>query len=72
MIPVPSVDGRRFESFFAELRRFAPHYTPELNLADEQGAAVALMNIFAQLAETVAVRLDQAPQKHFVAFLDQL
>ena len=72
MIPAPSVDGRRAESFFQELRRFAPHYTPDLNLSDEKGAGVALMRIFAQLAEIVAVRLDQAPQKHFVAFLDKL
>lgn len=72
MIPAPVVDGRRFESFLRELREFAPHYVPDLNLSDEQGVGVALMKIAALLAETIAVRLDQAPQKHFVAFLDQL
>ncbi|MGH9972168.1 MAG: putative baseplate assembly protein [Pyrinomonadaceae bacterium] len=72
MISPPAVDGRRVESFFQELQRFAPHYTPDLNLSDQQGAGVALMRIFAQLAEIVAVRLDQAPQKNFVAFLDKL
>lgn len=72
MIPAPAVDGRRVESFFQELKRYAPHYTPDLNLSDEQGVGVALMRIFAQLAEIVSVRLDQAPQKHFVAFLDHL
>jgi hypothetical protein len=60
------------ESFFQELKRYVPHYTPDLNLSDEQGVGVALMKIFAQLAEIVSVRLDQAPQKHFVAFLDHL
>jgi len=72
LITPPAVDGRRVESFVGELRRYAPHYVPDLNLSDEQSAAVALMRIFAQLAETVAARLDQAPQKNFVAFLDQL
>ena len=72
MIQPPAVDGRRTESFFQELRRFAPHYTPDLNLSDEKSAGMALMRIFAQLAEIVAVRLDQAPKKHFVAFLDKL
>jgi predicted phage baseplate assembly protein len=72
VIPAPAVDGRRVESFFQELKRYAPHYTPDLNLSDEQGVGVALMRIFAQLAEIVSVRLDQAPQKHFVAFLDHL
>ncbi len=72
MISPPAIDGRRVESFFQELRRFTPHYTPDLNISDAQGAGVALMRIFSQLAEIVAVRLDQAPQKHFVAFLDKL
>src|ERR1043166_9077535 len=72
MLSPPAIDGRRVESFFQELRRFAPHYTPDLNITDPQSAAVALMRIFAQLSEIVAVRLDQAPQKHFVAFLDKL
>ena len=72
MIPAPVVDGRRFESLLRELREFAPHYVPDLNLSDELGVGVALMKIAALLAETIAVRLDQAPQKHFVAFLDKL
>jgi hypothetical protein len=72
VISAPPVDGRRVESFFQELKRYALHYTPDLNLSDEQGVGVALMRIFAQLAEIVSVRLDQAPQKHFVAFLDHL
>ncbi|HYV10456.1 MAG TPA: putative baseplate assembly protein [Pyrinomonadaceae bacterium] len=72
MIPAPVVDGRRFESLLRELRQFAPHYVPDLNLSVEEGVGVALMKIAAQLAEKIAVRLDQAPQKHFVAFLDQL
>ena len=72
MIPAPAVDERRAVSFFQELRRYAPHYTPDLNLTDEQGVGVALMRIFAQLAETITARLDRTPDKNFVAFLDQL
>ena len=72
MIPAPAVDERRALGFFQELRRFAPHYTPDLNLTDEQSVGVALMKIFAQLAETITARLDRTPDKNFVAFLDQL
>lgn len=71
MRSAPFVDGRRFERFFEELRAMAPHYTPDFSLSDGN-AGVALMRIFAQLAELVAVRLDRAPDKHFVAFLDRL
>jgi hypothetical protein len=72
VIPEPVLDGRRVERLVQELRRFAPHYTPDLNLTDEQSVGAALMRIFAQLAEAVLVRLDRTPQKHFVAFLDRL
>jgi hypothetical protein len=72
VVPEPVLDGRRVERLVQELRRFAPHYTPDLNLADEQSVGQALMRIFAQLAEAVLVRLDRTPQKHFVAFLDRL
>ncbi|MDQ3773300.1 MAG: hypothetical protein M3461_02430 [Pseudomonadota bacterium] len=72
MIPEPVLDGRRVESLVRELRRYAPHYTPDLNLTDEQSVAPALMRIFAHLAETVLVRLGRTPHKHFVAFLDRL
>ena len=36
MISEPVVDGRRVESLVQELRAYAPHYTPDLNLSDEQ------------------------------------
>jgi hypothetical protein len=72
VVPDPVVDGRRVESLVRELRRYAPTYTPDLNLSDDQDAGAALMRIAAQLAEAVLVRLDRTPRKHFVAFLDRL
>jgi Baseplate J-like protein len=72
VIAPPNVDGRRVERFVRALHAFAPHYTPDLDLSDPQSAGAALMGIFAHLAESITVRLDRAPQKHFVAFLDAL
>ncbi len=72
MIAAPVVDGRRFERFVRELRGFAPYYTPDMNLSDAESAGLALMKIAAHLAETIAVRLDRAPDKNVVAFLDKL
>jgi hypothetical protein len=66
------IDGRRVESLVQEFYRYAPHYTPDLNLTDPQSAGPALMRIAAHLAEIVLVRLARAPRKHFVAFLDRL
>lgn len=72
MVPDPVVDGRRVESLVQELHRYAPHYTPDLNLSDEQSVGPALMRIASHLAEAVLVRLGKTPHKHFVAFLDRL
>jgi len=72
VIPAPPIDARRAESLFQELRSYAPHYTSELDLSDEQGAGIALMKVFAYLAEAITVRLDQVPEKNFIAFLDSL
>jgi baseplate J-like protein len=67
----PVVDGRRVERFIRELKAAAPHYVPDMSLADAN-PGVALIQIFAHLAELVDVRIDRAPDKHFVAFLDSL
>ena len=72
MVTEPVLDGRRVEDLMQELRRYAPQYTPELNLADDQSVGPALMHIFARLTETVLVRLGRTPQKHFIAFLDRI
>src|SRR5882724_7070109 len=72
MVPAARVDGRRVEDFVREIRRYAPHYTPDLDLSDDQGAGCALITIFGRLAEAIALRLDRTPQKNFVAFLDRL
>ena len=71
MRPAARIDGRRADDFAREIRRYAPQYTPDLDLADE-GVGSALVGIFARLAEAIALRLDRAPHKHFVAFLDRL
>jgi Baseplate J-like protein len=72
VIPDPVVDGRRAESLFQELHRYAPQYTPDLSMSDPQSGGVALMRIFAHLAEAIVIRLGRTPHKHFVAFLDKL
>ena len=71
MRPAARIDGRRADDFARQIRRYAPQYTPDLDLAD-QGVGSALVDIFARLAEAIALRLDRAPAKHFVAFLDRL
>ena len=72
VVTAPALDGRRFASLLRELLRHAPHYVPDLDLAEQEGVGPALMRIGAHLGEAVAARLDRAPDKNLVAFLDRL
>src|SRR5690348_12998749 len=66
------IDGRRAEAIFQELRAFTPHYVAELDLSNEQSAALALMKVFAHLAEAITSRIDRVPERNAIAFLDRL
>lgn len=68
----PKIDDRKFSDLFNQLRGMLPHYTPELSGVDGKEPGVALLKIYAYLAETVLSRLNQASRKNFVAFLDML
>jgi len=68
----PKIDTRRFSQLLAQLKRLVPHYTPEWQASDEKDPSVALLKIFAHMAEDVIERLNQTPQKNFVAFLNML
>jgi hypothetical protein len=66
----PLMDARSFEDILAQLRQSA-----KLNIADWQSdsdAGVMLQHTFGRLREIIIGRLNQAPQKHMLAFLDAL
>ncbi|MGH8555092.1 MAG: hypothetical protein ACREUD_05945, partial [Gammaproteobacteria bacterium] len=67
----PVLDPRDAEQVFAELLTRRPAYVPEVN-PSEGGAAQALFRIFARYMEVVTARLNQAPDKNLLAFLDML
>ena len=69
--PQPPVDTRDNDDIFAQLRARASSYTPEVLLTDGSAGA-ALGNIFARYVESVLQRLNQAPNKNKLAFLDML
>lgn len=71
-IEPPKIDYRTFSDLVKVLREMAPHYTPEWTASFEKDPGVALLKIFSHLTETVINRLNQAPHKNFVAFLDML
>ncbi len=70
--PVPKVDARRASDLLQQLRAMAPHYTREWPARDDADPGVALLKIFSSIAEGVISRLNRAPDRNFLAFLDML
>lgn len=54
------------------IRGRARHYTPEWTFEDDKDAGAALSMVFAYMAEIAVKRLNAAPQKHFLSFLEMI
>ncbi len=67
----PKLDGRDLAALLREARELRPFYTPEWQAAAGD-AGTALLEIVAGLLAGTIERLDRAPYKHFLAFLDLL
>ena len=76
--PVPKIDERTARDIAEQLKTLLAIYLPEQFQQDEdnpeplQGVSAALVNIFARFAEIAIQRLNQVPQKNFLAFLHLL
>ncbi|MDJ0594336.1 MAG: putative baseplate assembly protein [Pleurocapsa sp. MO_226.B13] len=75
----PKIDQRTAQDIAAQVQQLLEQYTGvKQNTEDReetptpQGARVALVKIFARFAEIIIERLNQVPDKNFLAFLDLL
>ena len=68
----PKIDARTASEILRQLRAMAPHYTREWLAKDDNDSGVALLRIFSSIAEGVISRLNRAPDRNFLAFLDML
>jgi hypothetical protein len=77
-VPAPPIDQRSVNEIVAQTKGLLKHYTHiaglDWPLTDDgsRGPERALIHIFAHLAELVITRLNKAPEKNFLAFLDLL
>jgi len=67
----PDPDGRRREDLLDRATEIAPYYTDKWD-PEGDDAGAALLELFAELAETVTKRVDRLPEKHRIAFYDEL
>ncbi len=68
----PVIDPRKASDLLRSLREMAPHYTREWPAKDDDDPGVALLKIFSFIGEGVISRLNRAPDRNFLAFLDLL
>src|SRR5688500_1992014 len=71
-ITPPKIDPRKANDLLRALREMAPHYTREWPAKDDDDPGVALLKIFSFISEGVISRLNRAPERNFLAFLDML
>lgn len=68
----PEVLKKNFDALIKDIEGKVPFYTPEWEYGDQNDPGVAISNIFAFLSEIVIKRLNHAPDKHFLAFLETI
>jgi len=68
----PEIDPRTTTQLFGRLRAMVPHYTREWPAKDDNDPGVGLLQIFSFLADGVIQRLNRAPERNFLCFLEML
>jgi hypothetical protein len=72
MTQVPKINDSQFQDIVKQAKALVPFYVPEWNITEEKTPDVALLKIFAHIVEAVITRLNMAPDKNFIAFLNML
>ncbi|MGC5328270.1 putative baseplate assembly protein [Brevibacillus sp. SYSU BS000544] len=68
----PKIDKRDAEAILKQIRELVPFYTPEWKASEKSDSGVALLRIFTHMIAGVIGRLNQVPDKNFIAFLNML
>ncbi|MDX1413878.1 MAG: putative baseplate assembly protein [Candidatus Promineifilaceae bacterium] len=71
-LTAPELDTRSFEEIYNDLRLRVPQYTPEWTDFNESDPGVALLQLFAWLAESLNYRMNQVPERNYIKFLQLL
>jgi len=71
-IPPPNLDDRTWQDLVNEMRALIPTYAPQWTDHNPSDLGITLIELFAWLGESVIYRLNQTPEKNYVAFLQLL
>src|SRR5918911_1139501 len=69
-LEAPKLDDRHFQDIVDELKKLIPHYCPEWTDHNVSDPGVALIELFAWMADMLLYRVNQVPDKLYVKFLE--
>jgi len=69
---VPEISRLNRDAVLQEIIKKAPFYLPEWRAEDRNDAGFALSRIFSDMIGTISSRVNEAPGKHFLSFLEML
>ncbi len=72
MIPPPKLDDRNFHDIVAEAISMIPRYAPEWTNHNPSDPGITLIELAAWMTDLLIYRLNQVPDKNYVAFLNLL
>ena len=72
MIPPPKLDDRSFHDIVEEAIRMIPRYAPEWTNHNPSDPGITLLELAAWMTDLLIYRLNQVPDKNYVAFLNLL
>lgn len=68
----PNLDDRTWQDLVTEMRALIPTYAPQWTDHNPSDLGITLIELFAWLGESVIYRLNQTPEKNYLAFLQLL
>ncbi|MFD3401565.1 putative baseplate assembly protein [Kribbella sp. NPDC058693] len=71
-IEPPDLDDRTWQDLVDQMRALIPKYAPTWTDHNPSDLGITLIELFAWLTESVLYRLNQVPEKNYVAFLNLL
>ena len=71
-IKLPNLDDRTFEDIMKQARSLINRYSPEWTDHNESDPGITLIQLFAWMTEIIIYRLNQVPDKNYIAFLELL
>jgi len=72
MIPPPKLDDRTFNDIVEEAISMIPRYAPEWTNHNPSDPGITLIELAAWMTDQLIYRLNQVPDKNYVAFLNLL